>query len=57
MERVARLYNVLGRMLMFTWNFQFISRSRLIDTFNQLKLDPANGDILIRIHTAAHYAD
>ena len=42
---------------MFTWNFQLISKSRLLDTFNQLSLDPTKGDILIRIHTAAHYPD
>ncbi len=42
---------------MFTWNFLLVSKSRLIDTFKQLSLDSSNGDILIRIHTAAHYAD
>lgn len=42
---------------MFTWNFQLISKNRLIDAFGQLKLDSTKGDILIRIHTAAHYAD
>ena len=31
-----------------------ISRSRLIDTFNQLHLNASDGDILIRVHTAAH---
>ena len=39
---------------MFTWNFQFISKARLVDTFDQLKLDVSGGDILIRIHTASH---
>lgn len=39
---------------MFTWNFRLVSKARLIDTFNQLKLDSRNGDILIRIHTAEH---
>ena len=42
---------------MFTWNFQLISKPRLIDSFTQLNLDSTKGDILIRIHTAAHYAD
>ena len=31
-----------------------ISRSRLIDIFNQLHLNASDGDILIRVHTAAH---
>jgi EAL domain-containing protein (putative c-di-GMP-specific phosphodiesterase class I) len=39
---------------MFTWNFRYASKARLADTFQQLKLDPKNGDILIRIHTAIH---
>ena len=39
---------------MFTWNFQHISKSRLVDTFGQLKLDQAGGDVLCRIHTATH---
>ncbi|MBR6274386.1 MAG: EAL domain-containing protein [Lachnospiraceae bacterium] len=39
---------------MFTWNMQYISKSRLVETFNQLQLDCAKGDILIRIHTAIH---
>lgn len=39
---------------MFTWNFQYISKARLTETFDQLKLDPGKGDILIRIHTAIH---
>lgn len=42
---------------MFTWNFQMISKSRLIEAFNQLKLNSINDDILIRIHTAAHEAE
>ena len=42
---------------MFTWNFQYISRSRLNEVFDQLALDPSKGDILIRIHTAIHFGD
>ncbi len=42
---------------MFTWNFQLISKARLSDTLNQLKLNVSNGDILIRIHTASHRPD
>ena len=39
---------------MFTWNFQYISKKRLSETFRQLMLNPQKGDILIRIHTAIH---
>ena len=39
---------------MFTWNFQYISKARLTETFGQLMLDAHKGDILIRIHTAIH---
>ncbi|MBR7084556.1 MAG: diguanylate cyclase, partial [Oscillospiraceae bacterium] len=39
---------------MFTWNFQYISKARLADAFQQLMLDPSQGDILIRIHTSIH---
>lgn len=42
---------------MFTWNFQYVSKSRLKETFAQLMLDPGKGDILIRIHTAIHLED
>ncbi|SEL27413.1 EAL domain-containing protein [Ruminococcus albus] len=42
---------------MFTWNFRYASKARLADTFQQLMLDPKNGDILIRIHTAIHLED
>ena len=42
---------------MFTWNFQLISKARLADTFDQLKLDVSRGYILIRIHTASHRPD
>ena len=42
---------------MFTWNFQYISRSRLTEVFEQLTLDPSKGDILIRIHTAIHFGE
>lgn len=42
---------------MFTWNFQYISKSRLSEAFSQLMLDPKKGDILIRIHTAIHLAE
>ena len=39
---------------MFTWNFQYISKSRLSETLNQLNLNTYSGDIFIRIHTALH---
>ena len=39
---------------MFTWNMQYISKSRLAETFAQLGLDTAKGDILVRIHSAIH---
>lgn len=39
---------------MFTWNFQYISKARLAETFGQLMLNPQRGDILVRIHTAIH---
>ncbi len=57
-----RCYNVYKGITsevlpMYTWNFQYISRSRLTDTFEQLTLDPSKGDILIRIHTAIHFGD
>ena len=42
---------------MFTWNFQYISKARLAKSFSQLMLDPKNGDIFIRIHTAIHLED
>lgn len=42
---------------MITWNIQYISRSRLAGTFEQLMLDSTKGDILIRIHTAIHFGD
>ena len=42
---------------MFTWNFQYISKTRLAEAFSQLMLDPGKGDILIRIHTAIHTED
>ena len=42
---------------MFTWNFQYISKTRLAEAFQQLTLDPEKGDILVRIHTAIHLED
>ena len=42
---------------MFTWNFQLVSKTRLAETFGQLRLAASNGDILIRIHTAIHQPD
>lgn len=42
---------------MFTWNFQYISKSKLADTLKQLMLSTEKNDILIRIHTAIHNAD
>ncbi|MBR4719046.1 MAG: EAL domain-containing protein [Lachnospiraceae bacterium] len=42
---------------MFTWNFQYVSKARLAETFGQLMLEPNKGDILIHIHTAIHSND
>lgn len=42
---------------MFTWDFQYISKARLAETFGQLMLNPQKGDILIRIHTSIHSKD
>mgnify|MGYP002854193803 CR=1 FL=1 len=42
---------------MFTWNFQYVSKTRLTDNFNQLMLNPERGDILVRIHTSIHLED
>ena len=42
---------------MFTWNFQYVSKTRLADNFNQLMLNPEKGDILIRVHTSIHLED
>lgn len=39
---------------MFTWNLQYISKTRLSDTLRQLRIDTERGDVLIRIHTAIH---
>jgi len=39
---------------MFTWNLQYISKTRLSDALQQLMIDTARGDILVRIHTAIH---
>ena len=39
---------------MFTWNFRYVSKARLAETFNQLMLNSQKGEILIRIHTAIH---
>ena len=46
--------NIKGLMDLFTWNFQYVSKARIAEAFGQLMLDPAKGDILIRIHTAIH---
>lgn len=42
---------------MFTWNLQYISKTRLSDTLRQLMIDSGKGDILIRIHTGIHSTD
>lgn len=42
---------------MFTWNFQYISKNRLAEAFQQLMLDTEKGDVLVRIHTAIHLED
>ena len=39
---------------MFTWNFQLVSKTRIAETFSQLRLDGSQDNILIRIHTAIH---
>ena len=39
---------------MFTWNFQYISKARLAETFGQLVIGREKGSILVRIHTAIH---
>ena len=39
---------------MFTWNYQYISKARLAASLEQMMLQPEQGDILIRIHTAIH---
>ena len=41
---------------MFTWNIQYISKTRLADALKQSVIDTERGDILIRIHTAIHNA-
>ncbi len=43
--------------MVFTWNFQYISKARLAETFEQLRLNSQTGDILVRIHTAIHLED
>ena len=42
---------------MFTWNFQYISKTKLAETLKQLMLDSCKEDILIRVHTAIHKGD
>lgn len=42
---------------MFTWNFQYISKRKLKETFEQLKVREETGDILVRIHTSMHNAE
>ena len=42
---------------MFTWNIQYISKTRLADALKQSVIDTERGDILIRIHTAIHNAE
>ena len=46
-----------GVVFVFTWNFQYISKARLAETFEQLRLNSQVGDILIRIHTSIHFED
>lgn len=41
---------------MFTWNFQYISKTKLEETFEQLKVREEEKDILVRIHTSTHNA-
>ena len=42
---------------MYTWNFQYISKTRLSDTLKQFASNTRKGDILIRIHTSIHSGD
>ncbi len=43
---------------MFTWNLQYVSKTRLADSLKQLMIDYGkNNDILIRIHTSIHEPD
>lgn len=42
---------------MFTWNFQYVSKVKLVETLNQFLLNYQRGDILIRIHTSVHLED
>ena len=43
---------------MFTWNLQYVSKTRLADSLKQLMIDYGkNDDILIRIHTSIHAPD
>ena len=39
---------------MFTWNFQYVSKARLVGDFNQIMLNSRKGDVLVRIHTSIH---
>lgn len=39
---------------MFTWNFQYVSRVKLAETLNQIRINDEKGDVLVRIHTAIH---
>ncbi len=48
---------MLKRCFLFTWNIQYISKTRLADTIKQLMIDSEKGDILVRIHTAIHAAE
>ena len=42
---------------MFTWNFQYVSRVKLAETLNQIRINDEKGDVLVRIHTAIHQKD
>ena len=43
---------------MFTWNLQYVSKTRLSDSLKQLMIDYGKSDdILIRIHTSIHAPD
>lgn len=42
---------------MYTWNFQYISKSKLSETFDQLRINSPKEDLLVRIHTAIHKED
>lgn len=39
---------------MFTWNFQYLSKTKLKEAVEQLDIKDTHHDVLVRIHTAIH---